>query len=286
MARPAPSPAPARLRPAKKRPAPTPARQLGRNGGRRYAVVYDTDGPRVRLGILWFLVAVVALVVGPLTAALCYGAAAAVAAAQVAKVWRQRRMPPAMPVAAGGAAAMGAGAVLGAGGLGLALAGTAVAACAVAATDGGSRASLFNEAGWSLQCAVPPGLVAGSMVLLVRLEVGAAVALLLLVSVYEIGDYLIGSGASNPYEGPVAGLAAVVVVTFIVAALAIPPFDFGTAWLFGLGVGVMAPLGQLAASALLPTAASPASGLRRLDSLLFAAPVWAWGVGLLIQNQP
>ena len=46
-------------------------------------------------------------------------------------------------------------------------------------------------------------------------------------------------------------------------------------------VVLLAPLGQLLASGLLPTAKSPASSLRRLDSLLITAPVWCVGVGLL-----
>ena len=120
-----------------------------------------------------------------------------------------------------------------------------------------------------------------SMVLLTRLDQGSAVALLLLVSVYETGDYLIGSSASNPFEGPAAGIAAIVVVTFIVSTLPISTLDFGQAWLFGGAVAVLAPAGQLVASAVLPAAASPASALRRLDSLLLTAPLWAWGIGLL-----
>ena len=58
--------------------------------------------------------------------------------------------------------------------------------------------------------------------------------------------------------------------------------DFGQAWLFGGAVAVLAPAGQLLASALLPASASPASALRRLDSLLLTAPLWAWGVGLVL----
>jgi hypothetical protein len=261
--------------------APKPTR---RRRERRYAVVYDVEGPKVRLGILWFVVAVTALVLGPVVGALCYGAAAAVAAAQVAKAWRSEHLQPSIAVAAGGAGAMALGAVLGAGGLGLALIGTAIAACVVAWLDGGWRWPLLHHAGWTLRCAVPPGVAAACMVLLVRLEVGAAISLLVLVSAYEVGDYLIGSGSSNPYEGPIAGIAAAGVFTFIIAALAIPPFDFDTAWAFGLAAAAMAPLGQLAASALLPSAGSMASGLRRLDSLLLAAPAWAWAVGILIQN--
>ena len=45
---------------AKRRPA-----SRGRRFRRRYAVVYDIEGPRVRLGMLWFVVAAVALAIGP-----------------------------------------------------------------------------------------------------------------------------------------------------------------------------------------------------------------------------
>ena len=37
-------------------------------------------------------------------------------------------------------------------------------------------------------------------------EFGAVVGLVLIVSAYEIGDFLVGSGASNPFEGPIAGV--------------------------------------------------------------------------------
>lgn len=249
---------------------------------RRYAVVYDTDGPRVRLGILWFLVAATALAIGPFFTALAYGGAAAVAAAQTARCWRRRGHRPNELVAAGLAALLGLGACLGAGGSGLALVVGAVVACVVASGDTASKHPLLADAGWTLQCAMAPGFVAMSMVLLARLDQGSAIALLLLVSAYETGDYLVGSGASNPYEGPAAGLAAIVVITFILSTLPISTLGFGEAWLFGGAVGLLAPAGQLAASALLPSAASPASGLRRLDSLLLAAPLWAFGVGLVI----
>ena len=120
------------------------------------------------------------------------------------------------------------------------------------------------------------------MVLLARLDQGSAIALLLLVSAYETGDYIVGSGSRNPYEGPAAGLSAIVVVTFIVSTLPISTLSFGEAWLFGGAVAVLAPAGQLLASALLPAAAAPASSLRRLDSLLLTAPLWCWGIGLVI----
>lgn len=249
---------------------------------RRYSVVYDIDGPRVRLGLVWFVVALSALAVGPLPTAIVYGGAAGLAAVQTARVWRRRRMRPNDVVAAGMAGAMTLGACLGAGGAGLGLVAGAVLACGAATGDSKSRHPVVTDAGWTVQCALFPGLAAMSMVLLARLDQGSAIALLLLVSAYETGDYIVGSGASNPYEGPAAGLSAIVVITFIVSTLPISTLSFGEAWLFGGFVAVLAPLGQLFASALLPAADAPASALRRLDSLLLAAPVWCIGVGVVL----
>ena len=284
--------APAHRKPSDERVPPRQAKRASRDGRarkpkpnpqatRRYAVPYDIDGPRVRLGILWFVVALVAMIFGPLPTALVYGGAAGVAALQVARVWRRQRQRPNRVVAGAMAAGVAVGACLGAGGAGVGvLAGTA-AALAVAATDPRSRQPVVTDAGWTIQCALPVGLAAMSMVLLTRLDQGSAIALLLLVSAYETGDYIVGSGAKNPYEGPVAGIAALIVATFIVSSFGISAFDVGQAWLFGAVVAVLAPAGQLLASALLPAAAAPASGLRRLDSLLLAGPIWYLGVSAL-----
>jgi len=249
---------------------------------RRYAVVYDIDGPRVRLGILWFVVASLAIVFGPLTTALVYGATAVVAAAQSVRAWRRRHERPDRIVAAAMAGGIALGACLGEGGAGLAvLAGTG-AAIAMAVRDTSSKRTVVTDAGWTIQCALPVGLAAMSMVLLTRLDQGSAFGLLLLVSAYETGDYLIGSGARNPYEGPLAGIAAITVATFIVSTFGISAFDIRQTWVFGALVALLAPLGQLLASAILPTAGAPASGLRRLDSLLLAAPLWWLGIASVV----
>lgn len=255
-----------------------------RNLQRRYVAPYDLEGPKVRLGILWFFLALVALAIGPLPTALLYGAVAAVAAAQVARARRRRRSPAERPTEAVAAAIAGAvtiGACLGAGGSGLAMLGGVAFAYVTATGDVRSPNRAITDAGWTLQCALPVGLAAMSMVLLARLDQGSAIALLLLVSAYEAGDFLVGSGARNPYEGPAAGASAIVVITFIVSTLPISTLTFGQAWLFGGIVAVGAPLGQMAASAILPSAQAPATALRRLDSLLIVAPIWAWGVGLV-----
>ena len=158
------------------------------------------------------------------------------------------------------AGGMALGACLGAGGAGLAvLAGTGGRRRRRRRPTPSRATPAVTDAGWTIQCALPVGLAAMSMVLLTRLDQGSAIALLLLVSAYETGDYLVGSGARNPYEGPVAGIAAITVVTFIVSTLSISAFDVGQAWLFGGAVAVLAPLGQLLASALLPAAGAPAS---------------------------
>ncbi len=250
--------------------------------GRRYAVVHDTNGPKVRLGILWFIVAAAALAVGPLPTALVYGSVAAIAAAQTARTWRSRRQRPNESISAGMAGLMAGGACFGAGGAGLGILAAVVTAIVVARADERSPHATLVDAGWTIQCGLPVGLAAMSIVLLARLDQGSAIALLLLVSAYEIGDFLVGSGARNPYEGPAAGGSAIVVVTFIISTLPISALDFGQAWLFGGLVLLLAPLGQLAASALLPSAKAPATALRRMDSLLLTAPVWCFGVGLVV----
>lgn len=251
---------------------------------RRYANPYDLEGPKVRLGVAWFFLAALALAIGPLPTALVYGSVAAVAGAQAAASWRRRRggPRPSESAAAVIAGAVAGGACLGAGGSGLAMLGGVAVAYVAASGDRRSPNPAFTDAGWTLQCALPPAIAAMSMVLLARLDQGSAIALLLLVSAFEVGDFLVGSGARNPYEGPAAGASAIVVVTFIVSTLPISTLSFGEAWLFGGIVAIGAPIGQLLASALLPAAAAPATALRRLDSLLVVGPIWAWGVGLVL----
>ncbi len=253
-----------------------------RRAPRRYAVPYDTAGPRVRLGVVWFLVAATAVVVGPVPTAAVYGGAAAVAAAQSARCWRREGARPNEVVAAAMAGAMAGGACFGASGAGVALLGGVVAAGVVAGGDRKSPHPTVVDVGSTIQCGMFPGLVGLSMVLLDRFDQGSALALLVLVSAYEIGDYVVGSGARTPYEGPAAGLVAVVVVTFVLSATPVYTLSFSATWIFGSLVAIGAPAGQLVASALLPTAAGPASALRRIDSLLLVGPAWCWGIGLVL----
>jgi hypothetical protein len=242
---------------------------------RRYAVVYDIDGPRIRLGLLWFAALVVAMVGGRWTLAALYAAVAAVAGFQASTAWRAGHQYPNRIVAGLGAGAMVVAAAYSTGALGAAC--LALGTMALGAAFGERRpgTSVIVTAGYTVQCGLFTGLGVGSVLVTARYGYGAAVALVLLVCAYEVGDYIVGSGATNPYEGPLAGLAAIAVVMFCVSVLGVTPFEFPGGLAYGALAAVGCPLGQLLASAILPAAGAPASALRRVDSLLVLGPVWA-----------
>lgn len=278
-----------RRRPVARQPVQRPATRVRTNNGRgrRLAVVYDTDGPRIRLGVTWFLVVMGALVVGLEALTPLYAAAAGLAAAQAATVWRRRGGRPHVLGAAVGAALLPLAAAVTTGLLGLAvLALVAIAFLTAEAArrrgrGGGAPHAALAVTALTVRCAFPVGLAAAALVCAQRFEPGAGVALVLVVSAYEAGDYLIGSGARSPLEGPVAGIAAVLVVQFAIAAVSVPPFELPSSLAFVVVAGVACPLGQVLGSLVLPSARAPAPALRRLDSLLVLAPIWAVLVGAM-----
>ena len=79
----------------------------------RYAYVPRVDGPHGRLGIAWFLVAVVACVLGPATVGLLFAGLAAVAALQTSVAWRRAGYADDRFVAGGAAFAVGLAAIAG-----------------------------------------------------------------------------------------------------------------------------------------------------------------------------
>ncbi|MDQ2650786.1 MAG: hypothetical protein M3Z03_14715, partial [Actinomycetota bacterium] len=179
---------------------------------------------------------------------------------------------------------MAGGAVFGAGGGGLGVLGAVALAFFAASSDTTSRHPRISDIGYTLQSSLAPGLCALSVVLVTRYDQGSAIVLLLLVSAFETGDFLIGTSAKNPYEGPGAGAAAIIVVTFIVSSLPISALSFGEAWILGGSIVLLGPAGQFLASAVLPAATSDAPALRRLDSLLLAAPLCAVIAGYAISH--
>ncbi|MFP4511877.1 MAG: hypothetical protein ACLFRV_02895, partial [Acidimicrobiales bacterium] len=248
--------------------------RVDRLANSRYGIVYDIDGPRVRLGLAWFVAAVVAVYLGLFVLAVLVGAIAALASAQTAKALRTKWQRPHLAVAAliGGAIPLAAAA-------GVALAGATIIVGALVAIFAASsrqprRTDPLVDAGAVLRSSVFVGLAAASVVVLYRFDIGAAVMLILMLSAYESGDYLIGSGATNVVEGPFSGLLAVIVVTGAAAVVQPPPFHAAGLWLYAMVAAASAPVGQVLASAILPRAGAPAPALRRLDSYLVTGPAW------------
>lgn len=240
---------------------------------RRFAYVPKPDGPHARLGLLWFIVACAACALGTLSVAVLFSAVAAVAAMQTVRAWSGtgRRAAPVL----GGVAAAVVPITAVAGPIGF-IAGVVVASALL--IIGG--VVLRSNVAVGLRSAILPAIAAGSVVLIGRTDMGALVVLLVLVSAYEVGDYLMGSEANSVFEGPLSGIAAVLVVTFAEAVFQFGPFESRAGWVFGGLVAVLAPLGAPLASALAPSAALAGPALRRLDVWFVVAPLW----GLMLAN--
>jgi hypothetical protein len=254
------------------RPARSRAPRIDR---KRLAVVYDIDGPRVRLGVAWFVGALVATLLSTFTAAVAFAVAAGFAGRQIVRAWGSVSWQA--DVAAGIAAVpVLAAAVAGVpGAVGTAVLGVAVAVGAACAPDGArfpGGAGRVAAAG-IMMLALVPALGAACVVLVRADSVIAAVVLVVVASAYELGDYIVGSGASNPIEGPLAGITAATLVALPLALVLVEPYDTGGVVLLVFAAAAC-PFGQILASATLPGAGAPAPALRRIDTLLLLALIW------------
>ncbi len=274
----------------------------------RFSVPYRTDRPTISLSILWFVAVVLAIVLSQWAVAVVAAAVAGVAALQTGHAWAFHA-PSDRRVAAGFAALTALSGLAGTFGLGLACVILSFAAFAYSlsgvdhhtpltdnpATNSpetalpGARtvasqrlqtrpksqqAALLDFTGILIRSSIPAGLAAGSLVALTGRGIGAAISLVVLVSAYEIGDYLVGTGSANAIEGPIAGIAVLAVAGAALAITQPSPFDGPRAVLFAILTAISCPLGQILGSAILPRGDSWAPGLRRLDSLLIAGPLW------------
>lgn len=261
----------------------------------RYAVPYRTDGPKISLGVLWFASMVAALRIDYRLAVLVALAVAGVAALQTGHAWSQHPRLAGVPVDRRASAILalvaGSGAVVGTFGLGVTVVMAAIGAVGYAAlgidlTAGsngqgnrGRSPATTNEriirfAELTIRSSIPVAVAAGAIGALGRIEPLAALSLLALVSAYEAGDFLVGTGSANAIEGPVAGIATLGVVAFALTLVRPEPFDGTSMLLFSVLAAVACPVGQIAGSAILPRGAAWAPALRRLDSYLIAAPLW------------
>ncbi len=228
------------------------------------------------------MVAVLSIRTGRFASGLVFGAVAGVAALQTVRAWRYKRLGAHSAVAGSVALLLPLAAAVGTGFLGLVVLGSVGAAVVAALYEGRSRDNAVVASSQTLRCSLPVGMAAASLVLALRLDISVALVLLVLVSAYEAGDFLIGSGADNSWEGPAAGIASVFAVSLCFAVFGVPPFHGSDVWVFAGLVALGCPLGQVAGSMILPDAAAKAPGLRRLDSLLLVGPAWVWLVGLYI----
>lgn len=252
-----------------------------------FAVVHDIDGPKVRLGVLWFVVLIGAALAHRVVLGGVLGVAAALAADEVlrlhipaaeepdgrGRVARILGDPSRLPVllAAGAvplAAVAGSDTLAGA----LVFAVLVLPAWRLLAARDGDPAMLPLAA-----VAVPAlGLAAAAPVLLHRMAPWAAIVLIVLVCAYDAGDFLVGTGAATDWEGPAAGVVAVAVCAFVAAAFPLPPLDVDGAALLGLLTAILAPFGPPLGSVLVGDGAIKARYVRRLDVLLLVAPVAVW----------
>src|SRR5699024_6077116 len=101
---------------------------------------------------------------------------------------------------------------------------------------------------------------------------------------YDACDFIVGSGSTNTFEGPLAGGVFICAITMFLAVIEVPPFRGVDIWNFAALTVLAAPIGQFVASAMLPRRDAAAPALRRIDSMLIAAPAWAGLIGLYLQQ--
>lgn len=264
---------------------------------RRLAVVHDTNGPRVRWGLVWFVISLGAAVAARGLLALVMAVAAGLASDQLLRLrladeattaqtrpggllTDPRRLPAAIA-----AAALPLAAAAGADTLAAALPFVVVVIlvqrlCTAAVAPGHARA--VRDAAMGATVAIVVGLAAAAPVLAHHVGAQAAVVVLLLVCAYDVGDFVVGSGSTTVWEGPAAGVAAVAVTTFAISVVPLEPLDARAAYALGIITCLLAPLGPPAASLLTGSGHRPARFLRRLDSLLILGPILPYALTVLL----
>ncbi len=238
------------------------------------AVVHMSVRPHGRLGLAWAAATFGFTVAGPAWLAGWLALAAFIAGAQVCHVWRKRGERPVVLIAAAIAAGLPVAASFDTGAMA-----AVVAAGVLAAFVARLRSTTLaptRDVGLTLVIGVPIGLAAAAPVLVRHTGIAATLLLLALVCVYDAGAYLVGTGASSAWEGPAAGVAALIPLTIFAEVGLIPPFAGAQPLFLGVLAAVLAPAGPVAASALLGDRNAYAPALRRLDSLMLLGPLWAW----------
>jgi hypothetical protein len=244
------------------------------------AVVHQSTRPHGRLGVAWAVVTAGVLVAGPGWLSVWLAVIAFVAASQTATVWRKRGERPLPAFAAATAAGITLTAATGLDHMNMVVTG-AVLLTLVARLAAPTKAP-GRDVGLTLVIGVSVGMAAAAPVLLRSINIPSALYLLACAAIYDAGAYLVGTGASSAWEGPAAGVVALLPLTMAAAVVLVPPFHGGSPLLLGLVAAVLAPFGPVAGSALLGDRTAYAPALRRLDSLLIMGPIWAWCAAALL----
>lgn len=248
------------------------AREMRWNGN-RLAVPYYTDGPKITFGVLWFVAVAATAFLSTWGLAAVAASVAGLAGLQAGAAWFPQ-FGPTKWWTAGAAFVVGISGVIGplglvaGAGMGMVLLLAYIALNPVHARSTGELLDVL------IRSSLPAGIAAGSLVALRDVTPGAVLLLIALISAYEAGDFLIGSGSSNAVEGPVSGLVALSAVAFVFWIVPPRPFTTTSVLLFAALAGVCCPLGQIVAAGLLPRGSAWAPALRRIDSYLLAAPLW------------
>jgi len=238
--------------------------------------------PHGRLGVLWVGVTVACLAPGPAPLGVWFALCAGLAGIQAAKVWKGQNEKPLVLLAGAVAASLPLAAIWGPRPMTLAVA-LGVVVTLLARLFSVTKAPA-RDVGLTLTIGVVVGLAVASVVLLRTVNVQAPLLLLAFAAAYDASAYVVGAGAARAWEGPVAGIFMLIPVTLLSAVTLVPnPFPTASPFLLGLIAAVLTPFGPLAGSALLGSRDAPAPALRRLDSLLVLAPVWAWCAAALLR---
>ena len=117
-----------------------------------------------------------------------------------------------------------------------------------------------------------PAAAAASLVLSSDASLGVALCLASAICLFDVANYLVGTGPTGGILGALAGMVTVGVLALLVAAVVNPPFSGIRPWVLCGLVAVLAPLGVQVGRRL--AGGVPLPALRRLDSLLLAGPAW------------
>lgn len=117
--------------------------------------------------------------------------------------------------------------------------------------DPAEQTDSLIEMSWAFMASVTFGSLGAALVLIDRLDATTAIVLILLVAVYDLSNFLIGSGPGAGWEGPAAGVVAVAIAGFA-SWVAIGP-SVGTDAIIAMvcGISILCPLGPALMSVLI-----------------------------------